>query len=138
MLNVGVWGWGPKDSEEFVTKNRELEAKVRELGGMKWLYAHTYYKPDEFWQMYGGREWYDGLREKYKATTLPSVWDKVFVDPDGAKGKKRHWLKRQAPIAGCGEYTRASRAKTTCSTETRLGSGRRGVMCTSASKHGGR
>ncbi len=54
MLNVGVWGWGPKSPAAFVEKNRELEAKVRELGGMKWLYAHTYYKEDEFWSMYGG------------------------------------------------------------------------------------
>lgn len=100
MLNVGVWGWGPRDAKEFVAKNRELEAKVRELGGMKWLYAHTYYQPDEFWSMYGGRAWYDALRTKYRATTLPSVWDKVYVDPEGAEGKKRHWLKRQAPIGG--------------------------------------
>ncbi|GAB1315765.1 hypothetical protein MFIFM68171_05975 [Madurella fahalii] len=100
MLNVGVWGWGPKDPAQFVQKNRELENKVRELGGMKWLYAHTYYPQDEFWPMYGGREWYDGLRQKYRASTLPSVWDKVHVDPKAAGGKKRHWLKRQWPLGG--------------------------------------
>ncbi|KAH8897017.1 FAD binding domain-containing protein [Thozetella sp. PMI_491] len=100
MLNVGVWGWGPKDSRNFVAKNRELEAKVRELGGMKWLYAHTYYGPDEFWPMYGGRDWYDALRAKYHATNLPTVWDKVHVDPEVAQGKKRHWLKRQWPVGG--------------------------------------
>ncbi|KAK0617367.1 hypothetical protein B0T14DRAFT_434998 [Immersiella caudata] len=100
MLNVGVWGWGPKEPREFVRKNRELEAKVRELGGMKWLYAHTYYEQEEFWKMYGGREWYDALREKYKAGTLPSVWDKVHVDAEAAGGEKRHWLKRQVPIGG--------------------------------------
>lgn len=100
MLNVGVWGWGPKSPAAFVQKNREFEAKVHELGGMKWLYAHTYYKQDEFWSMYGGRGWYDALREKYRATMLPSVWDKVHVDPAAASGKKRHWLKRQAPIGG--------------------------------------
>lgn len=26
------------------------------------------------------REWYDGLREKYGATSLPSVYEKVKVD----------------------------------------------------------
>ncbi|KAL2015450.1 hypothetical protein VTK56DRAFT_5412 [Thermocarpiscus australiensis] len=100
MLNIGVWGWGPADPAEFVAKNRELENKVRELGGMKWLYAHTYYPEDEFWPMYGGREWYDALRQKYNAGTLPSVWDKVHVDPEAARGQTRHWLKRQWPIGG--------------------------------------
>jgi hypothetical protein len=100
MLNVGVWGWGPSQPAEFVSKNRELERKVRELGGMKWLYAHTYYPQDEFWPMYGGRAWYDSLREKYKATTLPSVWDKVHVDPEAASTEKRHWLTRQWPLGG--------------------------------------
>ncbi len=38
--------------------------------------------------------------KRYRATTLPSVWDKVHVDPAAASGKKRHWLKRQAPIGG--------------------------------------
>ncbi|ROW08480.1 hypothetical protein VMCG_03024 [Cytospora schulzeri] len=82
MLNVGVWGWGPADHERFVRANRDLEAKVRELGGMKWLYAHTYYDEPEFWDMYGGRGWYDALRRKFRADEagLPSVYDKVKVD----------------------------------------------------------
>jgi hypothetical protein len=50
--------------------------------------------------MYGGRGWYDQLREKYNAKTLPSVWDKVHVDPKAAGEKKRHWLKRQRPLGG--------------------------------------
>ncbi|KAK0672987.1 putative 24-dehydrocholesterol reductase precursor [Cercophora samala] len=100
MLNVGVWGWGPKEPARFVEKNRELEEKVRELGGMKWLYAHTYYEQEEFWKMYNGRGWYDELREKYHASHLPSVWDKVHVDPEAAGNKKRHWLKRQVPLGG--------------------------------------
>lgn len=90
MLNVGVWGWGPSDRGEFVAANRALEDKVRQLGGMKWLYAHTYYDEPQFWDMYGGRAWYDALRAKYKADEagLPSVYDKVKVkvdDPDKAK-----------------------------------------------------
>jgi len=98
MLNVGVWGWGPRSPAKFVAANRALEAEVRSLGGMKWLYAHTYYAADEFWSMYGGRGWYDALREKYKATALPSVWDKVRVDEQAVE--KRHWLKSKAPIGG--------------------------------------
>jgi hypothetical protein len=84
MLNVGLWGFGPSNRNQFVTKNRELEHKLRDLGGMKWLYAHTYYKENEFWEMFD-RKWYDGLRKKYHAETLPSVWHKVKVDPDTKK-----------------------------------------------------
>lgn len=101
MLNVGVWGWGPADHEAFVRANRELEAKVREMGGMKWLYAHTYYDEPEFWEMYGGRGWYDELRKKYKADEagLPSVYDKVKVDLDKFKAQ-RSGLKAVRPFGG--------------------------------------
>lgn len=85
MLNIGLWGWGPQDHDAFIIANRDLERKLRELGGMKWLYAHTYYDEAEFWQMYD-REWYDQLREKYDATSLPSVYEKVKVDIKDERG----------------------------------------------------
>ncbi len=84
MLNIGLWGFGPKDHGEFIRKNRDLERKLRELGGMKWLYAHTYYDEDEFWEQFD-REWYDKLRKKYGAESLPTVYEKVKVDIE--KGK---------------------------------------------------
>ena len=76
MLNVGIYGWGPSRVDDFLKLNRDLEHKVRELGGMKWLYAQTFYSEDEFWSIYD-RKWYNALREKYDATSLPSVYDKV-------------------------------------------------------------
>ena len=79
MLNIGLWGFGPPQWDDFVQANRNLERKLRELGGMKWLYAQTYYTEDEFWQVYD-RKWYDALREKYNATSLLSVYEKVKVD----------------------------------------------------------
>lgn len=51
---------------------------------MKWLYAHAYYQEDEFWEVYD-RQWYEGLRRKYKAESLPSVWHKVNVGRDTQK-----------------------------------------------------
>lgn len=100
MLNVGLWGSGPTDRASFVALNKDLEAKVRELGGMKWLYAHAYYAEPEFWEIYGGRAWYDALRSRYRAESLPSVYDKVKVredrDGDGAKDR----LKRIWPVGG--------------------------------------
>lgn len=76
LLNVGVWGPGPRKAEPFVKLNRALEAEVKRLGGFKWLYANAYYTEDEFWQIYD-REWYEGLRKKYNAETLPNVYQKV-------------------------------------------------------------
>ncbi|WQF86203.1 Putative FAD-binding domain, PCMH-type, FAD-binding, type PCMH, subdomain 2 [Colletotrichum destructivum] len=102
MLNIGLWGWGPANPDEFVAKNRALEHKLRELGGMKWLYAHTYYTEDEFWQSYD-RKWYDGLREKYSAMTLPTVYNKVKVDVEARKEELKSWrnvVKSKPPIGG--------------------------------------
>ncbi|KAH9221779.1 hypothetical protein DL95DRAFT_381551 [Leptodontidium sp. 2 PMI_412] len=84
MLNIGLWGHGPEDHSEFIHKNRALEHKLQELGGMKWLYAHTYYGEEEFWSQFD-RPWYEALRAKYKAQGLPSVYEKVKVNVDDEK-----------------------------------------------------
>lgn len=97
MLNFGVWGPGSRKRDEFVAWNRDFERKVHELGGQKWLYAHTYYTQAEFDEIYNRKE-YDALREKYNATYLPSVYDKVKVDVEKEKQKVvykswRDWLR---------------------------------------------
>jgi delta24-sterol reductase len=79
MLNIGLWGFGPKDQSQFLTKNRDLEEKLGELGGMKWLYANTYYSEGAFWKQFD-RKWHEQLRTKYRAATLPDVHEKVHVD----------------------------------------------------------
>ena len=101
MLNVGLWGYGPTDHDQFVAKNRELEGKLRELGGMKWLYAHTYYEEDEFWEMFD-RGWYDSLRKRYNAESLPSVWDKVKVEPMDPEQSRSWgtWALQIRPLGG--------------------------------------
>ena len=105
LLNIGLWGFGPSTREEFISLNRDLESKVRELGGMKWLYAHTYYTEKEFWDVYD-RTWYEALREKYDATSLPSVYDKVKVDIEAEKRAEARvpgwwrWLIYRWPLEG--------------------------------------
>lgn len=79
MLNIGLWGSGPTDPTEYLRKNRALEQTLGEMGGMKWLYAHTYYSKDVFWEQFD-RNWHEALRKKYKAETFPGVYDKVHVD----------------------------------------------------------
>jgi FAD/FMN-containing dehydrogenase len=93
IINVGVWGACPGSYENFVKVNRRLEAKVTELGGKKWFYAHAYYSEDEFWAIYD-RPAYDKLRRKYHATNLPSVYDKVRVnakEPIPVSGRRGVW-----------------------------------------------
>ncbi|KAF4499130.1 hypothetical protein FAGAP_4723 [Fusarium agapanthi] len=107
MLNIGVWGWGPSDREEFKAKNQALEKKLMELGGRKWLYAHTYYTEEQFWDLYD-RSWYERLREHYFATTLPTVYNKVKISDSDADGRnEKGWglgnLWNKWPIGGiCG------------------------------------
>ncbi|KPI36065.1 Delta(24)-sterol [Cyphellophora attinorum] len=74
LLNIGVWTKCPDEGR--LPSNRKLEAKLRELQGMKWLYADTFYTEEEFWSIYD-REEYDSLRQKYSAEYLPNVWRKV-------------------------------------------------------------
>ncbi|KAL6246051.1 hypothetical protein RBB50_007204 [Rhinocladiella similis] len=81
LLNVGVWGPTPPGMRQ-VTINRRIEAELRSLQGMKWLYAQTFYTEDEFWQIYD-RKWYEALRKKYRADKLPSVYEKVRTRFEG-------------------------------------------------------
>lgn len=85
LLDVGIWDMGPKDAQASIRLNRDFEQKVTQLGGMKCLYAHAYYTEQEFWDIYD-KEKYMGLRRKYHAESLPSVYDKVKVDLQGVAG----------------------------------------------------
>jgi Delta24-sterol reductase len=108
FVNVGVWGPGSIRYEQFIQQNRNIEQKVKELGGLKWLYARAYYTEEEMWSIYD-REWYDGLREKYHATYLPTVYEKVRVslktddwNNGGQKGLFGSWRQAlwQRPFSG--------------------------------------
>lgn len=110
MLNIGLWGFGPADSKEFVAKNRDLELKLGQLGGMKWLYAHTYSPEDEFWKSFD-REWYTALREKYSATSLPSVWHKVKVTPPNENKTWSQRITSVSPLGGLWGIWKAIKSK---------------------------
>jgi FAD/FMN-containing dehydrogenase len=76
-INVGIWSGSPiVPYEAFVSMNRVIEKKLRSLGGKKWFYAQSYYTESEFWRIYDKQE-YDSLRRKYRAESLPDVYDKI-------------------------------------------------------------
>lgn len=116
MLNIGLWGPGSTDFAEFIRKNKSLESKLKELGGMKWLYAHTYYTEEEFWGQFD-RPWYEKLREKYGAGTLPNVYEKVRVDveketEERSRGSVWDRLAERWPMSGILGIRKAIRSGT--------------------------
>ena len=76
VFNIGVYGLRVEPYEKFVHVNQGLEAKTSELGGKKWFYAHSYYSKRDFWKIYD-KKWYDALRNKYHANTLPDIYERV-------------------------------------------------------------
>ncbi|KAL1968424.1 hypothetical protein VTN77DRAFT_1953 [Rasamsonia byssochlamydoides] len=102
MLNIGLWGFSPANKHTFLAANRQLEQQLRNFGGMKWLYAHTYYTEQEFWELYD-RRWYDALRRKYSASIIPSVYEKVRVvdsEVDRREESWTSWLTSLWPLGG--------------------------------------
>lgn len=81
LMNFGLWAPSTHNRRDFIAQNRRLEQKVHDLGGKKWLYAHTYYTEDEFWAIYDKKQ-YDQLRTRYRANYLPDLYQKVRVDLD--------------------------------------------------------
>ncbi len=84
MLNIGLWGDASSVEGGYVQANKDIERKLEELKGMKWLYAQTFYSEEEFWRGFD-REWYEELRKKYRATSLPSVYEKVRAKQNGGQ-----------------------------------------------------
>jgi delta24-sterol reductase len=88
VYNVGVYGLRVEPYEKFVEVNRAIEARTRELGGKKWFYAQSYYTEQEFWEIYD-RRWYDNLRRKYHATTLPNIYSRISVSKQRQVSSRR-------------------------------------------------
>lgn len=79
MLNIGMWGPGPRRYEDFILANRDIEKMTLLLGGLKCFYAQAFYTEQEFWDVYD-KEWYDKMRLMYDASSLTNVYQKVNVD----------------------------------------------------------
>jgi FAD/FMN-containing dehydrogenase len=99
VINVGVWGPGPRNRNDFIAANRAIEAKTKQLDGLKCLYAHAFYTAPEFWDLYD-KDHYDALRTKYYATLLPSVFDKVTNNGPPPANTVFERLKNTRPVRG--------------------------------------
>ena len=75
-ISIGVSGHRLPNRAGFATEYRKLKRKVREVGGLKWLYAHCRYTEADFQKIHDD-EWYDALRARYHTTYLPSVYDEI-------------------------------------------------------------
>ena len=59
--------------------NRKIEARVRDMGGLKSLYSDSYFDEDEFWSIYN-RPAYEALKRKYDPNSvLPDLYHKVVL-----------------------------------------------------------
>ena len=77
-INIGIYG-RPKNASNIIKLNQDIETKVKNLKGRKWLYAHSYYTEEEFWNIYD-LPWYSELRKKYHAEIVfPDIYEKVHV-----------------------------------------------------------
>jgi FAD/FMN-containing dehydrogenase len=60
-------------------RNRMIEARVREMGGLKSLYSDSYYTEDEFWRIFD-RDAYRALKARYDpGGTLPDLYAKCVL-----------------------------------------------------------
>jgi hypothetical protein len=73
-----------------------LEAETQRLEGWKVLYAQVYYTKDEFWSIHG-KQWYGHLRQKYHATHLPDIYDKI---KHNSSTKSAHTARRSTQPSG--------------------------------------
>ena len=77
-VNFGFWGTVPSDKPDGHL-NRQVEAKVRELGGRKMLYSDSFYSREDFAEIYGLQA-YEGLKRKYDpAGTFPGLYEKCVA-----------------------------------------------------------
>ncbi|KAF2020354.1 FAD-binding domain-containing protein [Aaosphaeria arxii CBS 175.79] len=106
-VNVGVWAFRPLSEAAYVKANRDLEGKVGELGGLKWLYARIFFTEDEFWKIYDERS-YTELRRTWNAMSLPSIWEKMRERPrmqrkehqSGLRGHVKGFVMRNGFLSG--------------------------------------
>lgn len=85
-VNFGFWDVvRDRNSHPPGYRNRLVERKVAELGGLKSLYSDSYYTKDEFWRVFDHAA-YSALKARYDpAGALPDLYTKCVLRDDGGK-----------------------------------------------------
>lgn len=65
------------ETDRAVEKTKAIEAKMVELGGLKFLYTKSYMDEDVFWRLFDPDGVYSTIRQIYGAGTSASVFDKI-------------------------------------------------------------
>jgi FAD/FMN-containing dehydrogenase len=79
-VNFGFWDIvRDRETRPPGYRNRQIEHKVAELGGLRGLYADSYYTEDEFWRIFD-RGAYAALKARYDpAGALPDLYAKCVL-----------------------------------------------------------
>jgi delta24-sterol reductase len=101
FLDIGIYGFPQRVKEgdpQFpaVTRVRELEQKVRSLGGFLHTYCDVFSTEAEFMEMFDHRLWRD-MRTRYAADgTFPTIYEKVKpeMDPLQFLEEERSWAEQ--------------------------------------------
>jgi FAD/FMN-containing dehydrogenase len=77
-VNVGFWSTvALPEGESDGFHNRRIEREIIRLGGRKSLYSTAFYEPEEFWELYGGKQ-YHRLKAEYDPEhRLLDLYDKT-------------------------------------------------------------
>lgn len=80
VINVGFYTHFKKGFKDYQKANKGLETELKKFKGRKVLYAHQYYSPEEFWDIYD-HGWYENLRFACHAGKIfPDVYEKTNVN----------------------------------------------------------
>ena len=79
-VNFGFWDTvSSRKARPAGFVNRRIERKVQEVGGVKSLYADSYFTKAEFWSIYDGAA-YRGLKARYDpGSVLGDLYEKVVL-----------------------------------------------------------
>jgi FAD/FMN-containing dehydrogenase len=79
-INFGFWDTvSSRDARPAGFVNRKIERAVQAAGGVKSLYADSYFTKDEFWSIYDGAA-YHALKRRYDPRgALGDLYDKVVL-----------------------------------------------------------
>lgn len=75
-VNVGFYGRDTKDFDEYLKLNREVEARLKSGGGMKWFYSQVFYTREELMDIIDVEK-AEVMKKRCHAEHMADVYDKI-------------------------------------------------------------